>query len=138
MVKALQMIPIDAAEIQGIDPIFALNAFKKLCLDSTGYLAFSAILPFLQSIFAHSDPSLIPDVLTTASACRQRAASDILIGQTLPLTISSNAWTVKALPLYGKDVYDSVFSLDTKSSLLPKVFISKSIAANIDPGNMVS
>jgi hypothetical protein len=138
IVGALQSIPIDAAASDGINPIFALNAFKKLCRDSTGYATFSVVIPYLQSIFAYSDPSLIPEILSTTFDCRQRAASDILIGKTQSLTVSSTAWTVVTYPAYGIDVYDSVFTLNSKSSNLPKVAVSKGISTNIGPGNMVS
>jgi hypothetical protein len=138
LVKSLQAIPSSAVSTNGINSFFALKALQKLCQDSTGYITFSVILPILQSIFAFSDPIMIPEIMSTASICSQRSASDILIGQTPALAFDSvAAWTIKALPRYGNDIFDSFFSFQTKSSSLPTVFVSKNMSSSINPSNMV-
>jgi hypothetical protein len=138
-VKALQAIPTEAVAFSDNDSTLALLALKKLCLSSTGYVTFSVTLPYLQSIFDYSNPSLIPEILSTASVCRQRSASDILIGQTRPLFFSSSAsWTVTAIPKYGLDLYNSVFSFRSNAFELPKIFITKGISSAVEPANMVS
>jgi len=137
-VKSLQALPSNAVATNGINSFFALKALQKLCQDSTGYITFSVILPFLQAIFAFSDPTMIPEIMSTASICSKRSASDILIGQTPALAFDSvAAWTVKALPRYGNDIFDSFFSFQTKSSSLPTVFVSKNMSSSINPSNMV-
>jgi cysteine-rich repeat protein len=137
-VKALQALPSDPVAFNGIDSTLALRSLKKLCQDSTGYLTFSVTVPYLQLIFGNSDPSLIPEILTTATACRQRAASDVLIGQTQALTANTNAaWTISASPMFGIDIYDSSFLFDSKFPRLPKIFVSRSIMTSIRPSDMV-